>query len=127
MFALLARCGEDGLRRARLANASRRLLRQAAEEIRAELPVPRIARPIDKIIAGALWRSRDPFGDRALIEAGGLQLGRRHGGIDTHRGPFTIPFGISDFRPPVDDPLGLALRALDGARLEHAHGGGDAD
>src|SRR5580704_17521233 len=123
MLALLARGGEDGLRSARLANTSRRLLRQPAEQIGAELPVSRIARPIDMEIAGALWRRRDPFGDRALIEAGGLQLGRRRGGIDTHRGPFTIPFGISAFRPPVDDPLGLALRALDGSRLQHTHRG----
>ena len=85
MLALFARGGEDGLCRARLTDTSRRFLRQAAEQIGAELPVARIARPIDKVIAGALRRGRDPFGDRALIEAGGLQLCRRHGGIDTHR------------------------------------------
>src|SRR5580704_13196983 len=104
MLALFARSGEDGLRRARLTNTSRRLLRQAAEQIGAELPVARIARPIDKVIAAALWRSRDPFGDRALIEAGGLQFGHRQSAIDTHRAnPFKFPFGISAFRPPVDD------------------------
>jgi hypothetical protein len=96
MLALFARGSEDGLCRARLTNTSRRLLRQAAEQIGAELPVPRIARPIDIVIAGALWRSRDPFGDRALIETGGLQFGRGHGGIDTHRvNPFEILFGIA--------------------------------
>src|SRR6202035_176192 len=101
MLALFACGGEDRLRRARLTNTSRRLLRQAGEQIDAELPVARIARPIDMEIAGALWRRRDPFGDRALIEACGLQLGRRHGGIDTHCGPFTIPLRISTFCPPV--------------------------
>jgi hypothetical protein len=50
-------------------------------------------------IASAPWRSRDPFGDHALIKAGGLQFGGRHGGIDTHRGPFTIPFGVFSFSP----------------------------
>src|ERR1700675_3596394 len=101
MLALFARGGEDGLCRARLTDTSRRLLRQAAEQIGAELPVARIARPIDVIVAGALWRSRDPFSDRALIETGGMQLGRRHGGIDTHHAiPFNVPFGISAFRSP---------------------------
>src|SRR5258708_9051387 len=91
LFALLARGGENRLCRARLTQTSRRLLRQAAEQIGAELPVPRIAPPIDIVIAGSLRRGRGPFGNRALIEAGGLQLGCRHGGIDTHRAnPFNI-------------------------------------
>src|SRR5579864_5073240 len=91
MLALLARGGEDGLRRARLPRTALRLLRQLAEQIAAELPVTRIARPVDVIIAGALWRRRNPFGDRALIEAGGLQFGRS--AIDTHRGI------LSEFHP----------------------------
>src|ERR1700722_12114575 len=74
MLALLARGTEDGLCRARLTRTAGRLVRQGAEQVNADLPVSRIARTIDKVIAGALWRSRDPFGDRALIEAGGLQL-----------------------------------------------------
>ena len=32
---------------------------------------------------------------RALIEADGLQFGRGHGGVDTHRAnPFISPFGM---------------------------------
>src|SRR6202451_2972201 len=111
MLALFARGGEDGLCRARLAKTSRRLLRQAAEQIGAELPVPRVARPIDKIIAGALRRGRDPFGERALIEGGGAEFGRRLWGIGNYPpNPFTIPLGISVFRPPVDDAFCFALR-----------------
>src|ERR1700720_3364756 len=42
MLALLARGSENGLCRARLTRTACRLVRQAAEQISAELPVPRI-------------------------------------------------------------------------------------
>jgi hypothetical protein len=94
MLALLARGGENGLCRARLARTALGLLRQPGEQIGAELPVTRVAGSIDKLIAGALWRRRHPFSDRALIEAGGLQFGRS--AIDTHRAnPFRNSSGMA--------------------------------